>query len=139
MAVGARRQVRVLGVGPSRIGATPGGVRDALRGQRLLLPELLVAAAILAAGRCLVPPLQVLVRRREVDASDVVELKLRAASATSPAPSAQSIAKEVWVAGGQRSLPRTAPLTVGPSDTPLRPSVAPVKTLGSPMAWPSQS
>src|SRR5882724_2770599 len=35
---------------PSGLGATPGGVRDALRAQRFLLPELLVAAAILAAG-----------------------------------------------------------------------------------------
>src|SRR5436853_102010 len=37
-------------MGPSGIGVTPGGFRDALRAQRLLLPELLVAAAILAAG-----------------------------------------------------------------------------------------
>ena len=35
---------------PSGIGATPGGFRDALRAQRFLLPELLVATAILAAG-----------------------------------------------------------------------------------------
>jgi len=35
---------------PSGLGATPGGVRDALRAQRFLLPELLVATAILAAG-----------------------------------------------------------------------------------------
>src|SRR3989440_12632629 len=37
-------------MGPSSIGVTPGGFRDALRAQRFLLPELLVAAAILAAG-----------------------------------------------------------------------------------------
>src|SRR5882724_11513538 len=35
---------------PSGIGATPGGFRDALRAQRFLLPELLVATAILATG-----------------------------------------------------------------------------------------
>src|SRR6266853_261398 len=35
---------------PSGLGATPGGFRDALRAQRFLLPELLVATAILAAG-----------------------------------------------------------------------------------------
>src|SRR5260221_9246309 len=32
------------------IGVTPGGFRDALRGQQFLLAELLVAAAMLAAG-----------------------------------------------------------------------------------------
>src|SRR5256885_3249298 len=37
-------------MGPSGIGVTPGGFRDALRAQRFLLPELLVAAAILVAG-----------------------------------------------------------------------------------------
>src|SRR6267154_4092430 len=37
-------------MGPSGIGATPGGFRDALRAQRFLLPELLVATALLAAG-----------------------------------------------------------------------------------------
>src|SRR5256886_9900232 len=37
-------------MGPSGIGVTPGGFRDALRAQRLLLPELLVAAAILVPG-----------------------------------------------------------------------------------------
>ena len=37
-------------MGPSGIGVTPGGFRDALRAQKFLLPELLVAAAILAAG-----------------------------------------------------------------------------------------
>src|SRR5881392_1016456 len=37
-------------MGPSSIGVTPGGFRDALRAQRFLLPELLVAAALLAAG-----------------------------------------------------------------------------------------
>src|SRR2546428_313354 len=37
-------------MGPSSIGVTPGGFRDALREQRFLLPELLVAAAILVAG-----------------------------------------------------------------------------------------
>src|SRR5207245_11299653 len=37
-------------MGPSGIGVTPGGFRDALRAQRLFLPELLVAAAILVAG-----------------------------------------------------------------------------------------
>src|SRR2546428_6531760 len=37
-------------MGSSGIGVTPGGFRDALREQRFLLPELLVAAAILAAG-----------------------------------------------------------------------------------------
>ncbi len=37
-------------MGSSGIGVTPGGFRDALRAQRLLLPELLVAAAILAVG-----------------------------------------------------------------------------------------
>src|SRR6266850_8260788 len=35
---------------PSAGGATTGGFRDVLRAQRFLLPELLVAAAILAAG-----------------------------------------------------------------------------------------
>src|SRR5207245_3250706 len=35
---------------PSSSGVAPGGVRDALRTQRFLLPELLVAAAILTAG-----------------------------------------------------------------------------------------
>src|SRR6266446_2864570 len=35
---------------PPGIGATPGGFRNALRAQRFLLPELLVATAILAAG-----------------------------------------------------------------------------------------
>src|SRR5437762_11855147 len=37
-------------MGSSSIGVTPGGFRDALRAQRFLLPELLVAAAILVAG-----------------------------------------------------------------------------------------
>ena len=37
-------------MGSSGIGVTPGGFRDALREQRFLLLELLVAAAILAAG-----------------------------------------------------------------------------------------
>src|SRR5206468_4014435 len=37
-------------MGPAGIGVTPGGFRDLLRAQRFLLPELLVAAAILAAG-----------------------------------------------------------------------------------------
>ena len=37
-------------MGSSGIGVTPGGLRDALRAQRFLLPELLVAAALLAAG-----------------------------------------------------------------------------------------
>jgi len=35
---------------PPASGVTPGGLRDALREQRFLLPELLVATAILAAG-----------------------------------------------------------------------------------------
>src|SRR3989449_7700395 len=37
-------------MGPSGIGVTPGGFRDPLRAHRFLLPELLVAAAILVAG-----------------------------------------------------------------------------------------
>jgi len=37
-------------MGPSGSGVTPGGFRDALRAQRFLLGELLVAGAILAAG-----------------------------------------------------------------------------------------
>jgi len=37
-------------MGPSGSGVTPGGFRDALRGQQFLLAELLVAAAMLAAG-----------------------------------------------------------------------------------------
>src|SRR5206468_10367001 len=37
-------------MGPSGFGVTPGGFRDALRAQRFLLPELLIATAILAAG-----------------------------------------------------------------------------------------
>src|SRR5881396_4097281 len=37
-------------MGPAGNGVTPGGFRDLLRAQRFLLPELLVAAAILAAG-----------------------------------------------------------------------------------------
>src|SRR6266581_2062692 len=37
-------------MGSSGIGVTPGGFRDLPRAQRFLLPELLVAAAILAAG-----------------------------------------------------------------------------------------
>src|SRR5438093_3458742 len=37
-------------MGPAGIGVTPGGFRDLPRAQRFLLPELLVAAAILAAG-----------------------------------------------------------------------------------------
>src|SRR5207244_7480548 len=37
-------------MGPSGIGVTPGGFGYALRAPRLLLPELLVAAAILVAG-----------------------------------------------------------------------------------------
>ena len=36
-------------MGPAGIGVTPGGFRDLLRAQGFLLPELLVAAAILAA------------------------------------------------------------------------------------------
>src|SRR3989475_13134953 len=35
---------------PPASGVTPGGLRDALREQRFLLPELLVATAILVAG-----------------------------------------------------------------------------------------
>src|SRR3989442_15003022 len=42
---------------PSTRGVTPGGFRDALRTQRFLLPELLVAAAILAAGFAGILPL----------------------------------------------------------------------------------
>src|SRR2546425_1118193 len=42
---------------PSASGVTPGGFRDALRTQRFLLPELLVAAAILAAGFAGILPL----------------------------------------------------------------------------------
>src|SRR5437773_4502484 len=42
---------------PSSSGVTPGGFRDALRTQRFLLPELLVAAAILAAGFAGILPL----------------------------------------------------------------------------------
>src|SRR5881628_1682793 len=43
-------------MGPSGIGVTPGGVRDALRAQRFLVLELLVAAAILAAGFAAILP-----------------------------------------------------------------------------------
>src|SRR5256712_12332416 len=42
---------------PSASGVTPGGFRDALRTQRFLLPELLVAAAILAGGFAGIVPL----------------------------------------------------------------------------------
>jgi len=45
-----RRVIVSRSMEPSGIGATPGGVRDAVRAQRFLLPELLVATAILAAG-----------------------------------------------------------------------------------------
>ena len=37
-------------MGPSGFGVTPGRFRDALRAQRFLFPELLIATAILAAG-----------------------------------------------------------------------------------------
>src|SRR2546426_1082666 len=43
-------------MGPSGIGVTPGGVRDALRAQRFLVLELLVAAAILATGFAAILP-----------------------------------------------------------------------------------
>ena len=42
---------------PSSRGVTPGGFRDALRTQRFLLPELLVAGAILAGGFAGIVPL----------------------------------------------------------------------------------
>src|SRR5438132_7622892 len=42
---------------PSSRGVTPGGFRDALRTQRFLLPELLVAGAILAGGLAGIVPL----------------------------------------------------------------------------------
>src|SRR5438046_7248564 len=44
-------------MGASGIGLTPGGFRDALRTQKFLLPELLVAAAMLAAGFAGILPL----------------------------------------------------------------------------------